>query len=113
MSPNAAVGACYLAAADRERIKVERVFRQRLREATTLDNSVVGPDASKPPYIPHLAAHLRLSQAAWMRYVGAQCTFEGGVSFGGSGTDMLRDECRYRLYKQRLAELIAARRLLN
>lgn len=113
MSPNAAVGACYLAAADRERIKVERAFRQRPREAAALDNSVVGPAAPKPPYIPHLVAHLRLSQAAWTRYVAAQCTFEGGVSFGGSGTDMLHDECRYRLYKQRLAELTAARKLLN
>ena len=110
LSPNAAVGACYLAAAARERAKVERAFQQRVREAKAMDD---GMGADPKLMIPRLAAHLRVSQAAWIRYVAAQCHFEGGARFGGSGTDMLRDECRYRLYKQRLAEFNAARDLMN
>lgn len=110
MSPNAAVGACYLAAAAREQAKVERAFQRRVREARAMDDRT---GADPKLMIPRLAAHLRVSQAVWTRYVAAQCYFEGGTRFGGSGTDMLRDECRYRLYKQRLSELDAARDLMN
>jgi len=55
---------------------------------------------------------LEASQAAWLRYSACQCAFEGGSSFGGSGTDVLEAECHYRL-SLRIAELRAAAKLLR
>jgi len=43
----------------------------------------------------------------------SQCALEGGVAFGGSGTDILEAQCRYRLNVIRLSELQAAIRLLE
>ena len=62
---------------------------------------------------PSLVERLKLSQTAWLQYSDVQCGFEGETSFGGSGTDILNAECRYRMNSNRLKELEAARQLLE
>jgi uncharacterized protein YecT (DUF1311 family) len=105
----AATFGCYAKAEKQLRGKVENVFRQRLTDATIAD-----ADARKAHVDgPQLAEGMRLAQAAWEKYVDAECGFEGQTSFGGSGDDILRMECRVRLGAQRLAVLNAAHRLLE
>jgi uncharacterized protein YecT (DUF1311 family) len=69
--------------------------------------------AQHMPASSSLAKWLQSSQLAWVRYSQSQCAFEGGTSFGGSGTDILDAECHQRLNSKRIAELNAAYDLLN
>jgi uncharacterized protein YecT (DUF1311 family) len=56
---------------------------------------------------------LEASQAEWLKYSDAQCSFEGETSFGGSGTDILAAQCHDRLNIRRISELNAAYALIN
>ena len=104
---------CYLDAATKSRADVERAFEQNLRKAIALDRDFNADARLHRAPRSSLAAHLKASQAAWLRYSHWQCSFEGSSSVGGSGTDILEAACHYRLYSQRLSELRAAGQLLN
>ena len=104
---------CYLKAAADSRAKVDLVFAQTLRSATDLDGDFNAYVPSTTKFRSSLAADLRKSQKAWLRYAHSQCSFEGGTSFGGSGTDILKAQCHYRQYQLRLAELNAVGELLK
>jgi uncharacterized protein YecT (DUF1311 family) len=55
--------------------------------------------------VPTLPARLNASQAAWEKYAQAQCDYEAGKSFGGSGGWDFEAKCEDRLNRQRLSEL--------
>ena len=104
---------CYTAAAERSRAEVERAFERNLRTAAAMDSDFNAYARGRHILGSILAQQLKASQAAWLRYSQSQCSFEGGSSFGGSGTDILEAACHYRLNSQRLLELKAAAQLLN
>jgi uncharacterized protein YecT (DUF1311 family) len=104
---------CYLGAAANSRAKVEQAFERNLRSAIAFDRDFNGYAQSKNILGTSLAADLRQSQTAWRRYSKSQCSFEGGSSFGGSGTDILETICHHRLNLLRLYELNAAEKLLK
>ena len=108
----AALG-CFLAAAARSRADVEHAYQRDLRAAIRLDRAFDAFARRRRMPAASLAAQLRASQAAWLTYARSQCGFEGGSSFGGSGTDLLEAACRDRLNRQRLAELEKAAGLLK
>jgi len=95
---------CYLRAAARSRAEVDRAFERDVQRANALDHAASGSS---------LENGLRASQAEWIRYSNAQCSFEGQSSFGGSGTDILVAACQDRLNSARSSELNSARALLN
>jgi|SRR5579884_32710 len=99
---------CYTAAAAKARSEVQRALRENLRVASSLDRDTSrwdrGTDSSS-------AERLKSSQSAWLKYVDAQCSYEGQSSAGGSGEDILRARCLYRANRMRAAELKAARQL--
>jgi len=103
---------CYAAAAAKSRAEVERAFERNLQTARALDREW-NAHASHHILGSVLRKQLKVSQAAWLSYSQSQCSFEGGSSFGGSGTDILDAACHYRLNSQRLSELNAAYKLLN
>jgi hypothetical protein len=55
--------------------------------------------------VPALPERLKASQAAWEKYAQAQCDYEAGKSFGGSGGWDFEAMCKDRLNRQRLSEL--------
>jgi uncharacterized protein YecT (DUF1311 family) len=112
-SPEAAKFPCYIKAAERANREVDRALMQNLRSAARLDAEF--NRFARRHRIPGstLARQLRSSQEAWTQYSRSECAFEGGSSFGGSGTDVLEAACHYRLGAARLAELDAAARLLS
>ena len=112
-SPNAAKLGCYVGAAATARSEVERAFERSLRRAMAFDRDANSFARLHRTRSSILARQLRASQSAWSAYSRYECLFEGGSSFGGSGTDILEAACRCRLYKRRLAELDAAARLLD
>lgn len=111
-SPQAAVLGCYLALAARSQTAVRRTFEQSLQTAEAHDEATSA-------YARHHASdsssfeQLKASQAAWLKYSASQCAFERASSFGGSGTDILEAECRYRINAARLRELTTATALFN
>ncbi|HEY1606520.1 MAG TPA: lysozyme inhibitor LprI family protein [Allosphingosinicella sp.] len=104
---------CYRAAAARSRGEVERAFERNLRTATALDREWNAFAQAHRIRGSSLAGQLKASQAAWLSYSQSQCSFEGGTSRGGSGTDILEAACHYRLNSHRLSELQEDRKLLN
>jgi uncharacterized protein YecT (DUF1311 family) len=104
---------CYLAAAAKSRADVDRAFRRNLRTSIKLDRQFNAFARSKGIAGSSLSAQLKASQSAWIRYSQSQCSFEGGSSFGGSGTDILDAACHYRLNSKRSAELKAAGKFLG
>jgi uncharacterized protein YecT (DUF1311 family) len=104
---------CYLGAAAKSRTKVERAFERNMQSAIALDRNFNAYAKSNKIPGSSLAADLKTSQAAWLRYSKSQCSFEGGSSFGGSGTDILEAICHHRLNLLRLSELNAAEKLLD
>lgn len=112
-SPHAAMLSCYLASVATSQTLVQRAFVQNLRSAEDVDSQFNADAQLHNRSGSSLAGQLRTSQAAWLRYAASQCAFEGASSFGGSGTDILEAECRYRMNVARLRELKAATELLT
>jgi uncharacterized protein YecT (DUF1311 family) len=88
-STKAETESCYVAAAAKARAEVERAFERELRTAIAQD--IEFNAFARLHHMPGstLAVQLNASQAAWRRYSQSQCSFEGGSSFGGSGTDII------------------------
>lgn len=102
---------CYTPAAARLRSEVQRAFQRNLRTATFPDNGSNGFARRRRIAASSLVERLKGSQAAWIKYVDAQCSYEGQSSLGGSGQDILRAKCLYRANRTRLFELDTARQL--
>lgn len=104
---------CFLDAAKKSRLQVDRAINQALQAAVAEEKqyNTFGRSRHLPNAV--LVRDLKASQAAWLIYSKSQCALEGGVAFGGSGTDSLEALCRYRLNVIRLSELRAAIDLLK
>lgn len=113
LAPQVRVLGCFLDAAKKSRLHVDRAFNRALRAAVALEKEQNA--FARPRKLPTavLVRDLKAAQAAWLSYSMSQCALEGGVAFGGSGTDILEAQCRYRLNVIRLSELQAAIRLLE
>jgi len=92
---------------------VDRAFNRALQAAVALEKEQNAFARPRKLPIAVLVRDLKAAQAAWLSYSMSQCALEGGVAFGGSGTDILEARCRYRMNVIRLSELRAAIRLLE
>ncbi|MCB2086506.1 MAG: DUF1311 domain-containing protein [Sphingomonadaceae bacterium] len=104
----AAAYACEEAAANDMLGQVDAAFAKALDAAITEDASYSSVMSRKnepvdPKFL--VAPALKQAQEGWLQYLKNQCRAEGETRHGGSGTDSINSLCRYRLAKQRLAEL--------
>lgn len=104
---------CYLDAGKKMRIEMEIAFERNLRTAEALDRDFNAYAKSKNIPRSTMVQDLKASQSAWLRYSRSQCLFEGDPVHGGSGTDIFKARCLYRLNSLRLSELRASGRLLD
>ncbi|MDT8760111.1 DUF1311 domain-containing protein [Sphingomonas psychrotolerans] len=113
LAPQVRVLGCFVDAAKTSRLEVDRTLNRALQAAAALENPYNAFARSRSLPNADLVRDLKAAQTAWLSYSMSQCALEGGVAFGGSGTDILEAQCRYRLNVIRLSELRAAIRLLE
>ncbi len=106
LSPHSAQIACRDRVAAGSRARMLRALDANRRNARALDAEYGADfkDAATDGRSGFLD-RLNASQAAWDKYAKAQCDYESGKSFGGSGGWDLLALCADRLNRQRLAEL--------